>query len=54
VSPQLSRRLAAAFAVGLPTAEERERVIAAAEPARVRTVDDLPDEVQRLVRRLES
>lgn len=54
MSPQLSRRLAAAFAVGFPTPSERERVIEAAQPRRVRTFDDLPDEIRRLVASLEA
>lgn len=54
MSPILSRRLAAAFAVGFPTVEEREQVLAAAEPGKVRSFDDLPDEIRRLVVRLEG
>lgn len=54
MSPDLSRRLAAAFAVGFPSAAERQRVLEAARSARVRTVTDLPAEIRRLVVRLEA
>lgn len=54
MSPVLSRRLAAAFAVGFPTVEERELIIEAARPSTVRRFDDLPVDLQRLVRQLES
>ncbi len=50
----LSRRLATAFAVGFPTPDERDRVIAAVEQPGVVNFGDLPEEIQQLVLRLEG
>lgn len=52
--PALSRRLARAMDIGLATVEERRRLTEAAQPWRVATVDDLPDDMRRLVLRLEQ
>lgn len=54
MSPDLSRRLARALDVGLASIADRDRIVEAARTVRVRTFADLPDAVQRLVRRLES
>lgn len=48
----LSRRLAQAMDRGGPTLVQRKRIVAAAQTAR--TFDDLPQDVKRLVRRLEA
>lgn len=50
----LSRRLAHAFAVGFPTAAERDRVVQAVETTRAATFGDLPPDVRELVLRLEQ
>lgn len=52
--PALSRRVAAAFAAGFPTLDQRARVIAALEQPGVATFGDLPAEIRDLVLRLEG
>lgn len=51
--PALSRRLAAAFSFGLPTQDERQRVLDAAQRPGTATFGDLPADIQALVTRLE-
>jgi hypothetical protein len=53
VRAALSRRIAAAFAVGFPSPDERDRVIAAVEKPGTATFGDLPAGIRQLVLRLE-
>jgi HK97 family phage prohead protease len=52
VSPDLSRRLARALDVGAASVSERDLIVRASQ--RARTFDDLPEDVQALVLRLET
>jgi hypothetical protein len=53
MTPDLSRRLAKSMALGLATPDERARLIAAAGPAYVKAVTDLPTWARELLSELD-
>jgi hypothetical protein len=54
MTPDLSRRIARAFYIGEAEPAERGLLIAAAGPAGVRTIDDLPEQARALLLDLEQ
>lgn len=54
MTPELSRRISAAFLRGAATLEERDVLRTAAGPSQVRTADDLPKDARALLRDLET
>lgn len=53
MTPELSRRIALAFALGCATPDEQTALIEAAGGARVRSVDDMPKVARDLLDLLE-